>query len=160
MQNEALKQLLMEVGPLAPRLQAIQSDSENYWRIIIADDDGRDAVEIVLVNEPDQMKAVLAAGIGRVAEENQIATYRFALQYNYLWERTGGLRVCMDADRNLELLVDLATSRLTTETLVQVLEGFARRALELRVLVGDGGIKEPGAVAELTDVGPLHEMLV
>ncbi|MEM8597103.1 MAG: type III secretion system chaperone [Pseudomonadota bacterium] len=158
MESAKLQTMLNEVGALVPRLQAVRADGDGAWTVVFSDDDGRDAAGFVVVNIEEEQKTVLAARIGSVVEDRRLATYEFMLQYNALWRRTGGLKLSLDAERTLELVVDIPASTLEPVALSHILEGFARRILEFQILMSEGGITTEAERPPVPDQADLNEM--
>lgn len=140
MTREDIKNIFQDIGPRVSRIQEVREQEQGTWGIVLADDDGRDAVALQLFLRESEGKLVFTAPLGSVTEARKAETCAFMLTYNFLWTNTGGLRVAMDMDGNMMLAGDVALSGLNSQKLSQILEAFTARALIFQMVMADGGI--------------------
>lgn len=121
MQIETFRELLAEVGPLVPFRAITEFDEGPSWVAIVDDE-----TFLLLDWLESTRRVVLHADIGQLPEAGRTAMLERLLRYNTTWRETGGLRVALDSDATLTLLLDLPRAELEASGLRNMLVNFAR----------------------------------
>lgn len=133
---EHVEQLLQELGPLLEVAAIDRGEQEHSW-IVYYDEDT--AIDVFVA--ADQNKLTLAAEIGKPSAERQAYTYASMLQYNTLFQETGGVRIALlGADEPLLLLFDLFLHGLELPTICTATTNFYRQVLTWREIMNLGGL--------------------
>lgn len=120
MRLEAFRELLAEMGPLVPLHSITEFDEGPSWVGVV------DEETFLLLDWLDSThRVVLHADIGQLPDDGRTAMLERLLQYNASWRETGGLRVALDADGTLTLLLDLPYAGLDAAQLATMLGNFA-----------------------------------
>jgi len=131
---EHVQNLMEELGPSMPEIEAVAQEDETAWAAAFPDD-------LVVVFELDSTgrKLVLAVDVGRPPEEAKLAAYEAALSYGYLWRETGGARFALGGpDGELTLHFDLEVADLTLADLQTVLLNLIEKARIWRGFLAGG----------------------
>ena len=120
MEIEGFRNVLAEAGPLAGVASIDEFDEGPSWAVVIDEDT---AVLIEWAEEP--RRAVFYAPVGALEEDAPASAILPLLRYGAAWRETGGLRIALDVDDVLVLLLDLTTDELDAPALARVLGGFA-----------------------------------
>lgn len=85
---EKIQQLLQELGPSTPDIDAVVQTEEPSWAIQFSD-------ETIIIIDPadDPGRMVLSAELGSASDSLQLPIYETLLCYNLLWRDTGGVKV-------------------------------------------------------------------
>ncbi len=85
---EQIQQLMQELGPATPDIDALVQTDEPSWAIQFADDS-------IVVIEPaeDPPRLVLSAELGTAPETAERQVYEALLSYNLLWRDSGGVKI-------------------------------------------------------------------
>ena len=112
--------LMSEVGPAADLAEVLEFDDQNLWTLEYGAELLVEAVYDETLN-----RLVLSAEIGQPRGENRSGLYETLLQFNYLWEQTGGVRLALDGTGgNVVQLFELSAVELDLATLLSVLANF------------------------------------
>lgn len=85
---EKIQQLLQELGPSTPEIDAVAQTEDPSWAIQFSDET---VLLIEATEEPGRM--VISADLGHTTESNQQLIYETLLCYNLLWRQTGGVKI-------------------------------------------------------------------
>ena len=85
---EQIQQLMQELGPATPEIDAVVQTEEPSWAIQFAD-------ESIIVIEPAEEPArlVMSAELGAAPEAGERKLYEALLSYNLLWRDNGGVKI-------------------------------------------------------------------
>jgi hypothetical protein len=109
--KENVHTLMTKIGQQMDLDEVVEFEEDNLWVLAFP---GDLVVEINYVGA--QNRIYLAANLGKPAEERETEFYKLLLQYNYLWEETGGARTALDSsDGEVFLVVDLPADLEFTE---------------------------------------------
>ena len=118
--NEHLHHMMSQIGQQLDLGEVTEFEDENLWILAFAEDF---LVEATYVE--DDGRLVLAASIGIPAEGREAEIYKLLLQYNYLWEETGGARTALDASEGeAYLMLDVPVANLELPEFQACLENF------------------------------------
>lgn len=119
---EKIQQLLQELGPNTPDIDAVVQTEEPSWAIQFSD-------ETIVIIEPaeDPERMVLSAELGSASDQQQLPVYETLLCYNLLWRDTGGVKIGLAGPKG-ELIIstEICLEGLLLSTLQQSLEDFAK----------------------------------
>ena len=108
--KENVHTLLTKIGQQMDLDEVVEFEEDNLWVLAFP---GDLVVEIDYVEA--QNRIYLAANLGKPAEEREAEFYKLLLQYNYLWEETGGARTALDSEGEVFLVLDLPADLEFTE---------------------------------------------
>ncbi len=85
---EQIQQLMQELGPAMPEIDAVVQTEEPSWAIQFSD-------ESILVIEPaeEPPRLVLSSELGTAAEAVERQVYEALLSYNLMWRDSGGVKI-------------------------------------------------------------------
>ncbi len=85
---EQIQQLMQELGPVTPEIDAVVQTEEPSWAIQFAD-------ESIIVVEPadEPARLVMSAELGTAPESSERKLYEALLSYNLLWRDNGGVKI-------------------------------------------------------------------
>ncbi len=118
---EQIQQLLQELGPSTPDIDAVVQTEEPSWAIQFSD-------ETILIIEPadDPERMVLSAELGNAGESLELPIYETLLCYNLLWRDTGGVKIGLAGPKGaLIISSEICLRNLTLTDLQQGLKNFA-----------------------------------
>ena len=136
---EQIQQLMQELGPATPDIDAVVQTEEPSWAIQFSD-------ETIVIIEPaeDPERMVLSAELGSASDTLQLPIYETLLCYNLLWKDTGGVKMALSGPGGeLVLLYELFSANLTLNELQTVLSNFVSIAQIWTVYV-TGESEQPG----------------
>ncbi|MCP5082063.1 MAG: type III secretion system chaperone, partial [Alphaproteobacteria bacterium] len=118
MSTDTFRQLLTEVGSLLPFQEVVEFEEGPSW---LAAFEEETFVVLDWLDEP--RRVVLHADIGMLASEEKarLAMLERIARYNAAWRETGSLRIGLDPDGTLTLLLDLPQAGLDAAWLCGVL---------------------------------------
>src|SRR5262245_20332046 len=90
---EQIEQMMEELGPASPSVEAVVRLSGDEWGVAMADD-----TAIVLTHVAEQAKLVFSASLGQPAEDRRNTVMETLLGYNALWRDTGGVTMAYAGD--------------------------------------------------------------
>jgi len=132
---EQIQNLFEEVGPELD-VQGVLESADDQWALIYDDQ-----IVVEISHEAERKCLTLGAELGEPAEENLVETYRSLLAYSALGDRTGGIRIALEAPYgSVVQLLDLFTEDLDQVTLIGVLDNFVDKARAWRELLAAGGV--------------------
>lgn len=121
---EKIQQLLQELGPNTPDIDAVVQTEEPSWAIQFSD-------ETIVIIEPaeDPERMVLSAELGSASDKLQLPIYETLLCYNLLWRDTGGVKIGLAGPKG-ELIIstEICLEGLLLSTLQQGIADFAKIA--------------------------------
>lgn len=85
---EQIQQLMQELGPATPDIDAVVQTEEPSWAIQFSDES---IIVIEPVDEPPRL--VMSAEIGTAPETAERQLYEALLSYNLLWRDNGGVKI-------------------------------------------------------------------
>jgi hypothetical protein len=119
---EQITQLVKELGPAMPEIDAIVQTEEPSWAIQFSD-------ETIIIIEPadDPSRMVISAELGAAAEAQQRNVYETLLCYNLMWRDSGGVKVGLAGPQGaLIISLDLCLEGLTLIEMQQGIERFLK----------------------------------
>lgn len=136
---ELVQQALAEVGRALDVLQ-ITRDADGTFRIRVDEQ-----TEVLLELHESQEKLTFLTDVGQPSPERRLATYRAALQYNFLWHKTGGVRLSLDGpDGAVIQSYDWFPSLLSIPDFCTLIHNFSRKAQIWRRIMEAGGFDDGG----------------
>ena len=103
---EQIQQLMQELGPATPDIDAVVQTEEPSWAIQFSDE------SIIIVEPADEpARLVMSADIGTAPEAAERHLYEALLSYNLLWRDNGGVKIGLAGPKgsliiNWEICVD------------------------------------------------------
>ena len=85
---ERIQQLMQELGPATPDIDAVVQTEEPSWAIQFSDES---IIIIEPVDEPPRL--VMSAELGTAPEAAERQLYEALLSYNLLWRDNGGVKI-------------------------------------------------------------------
>ena len=135
---EQIEQLIKELGPAMPDIDAVVQTEEPSWAIQFSD-------ETIIIIEPadDPSRMVISAELGAAAEAQQRIVYETLLCYNLMWRDSGGVKIGLAGPQGaLIISVDVCVEGLTLMGLQQELERFLKIARSWTQYVGKADAAE------------------
>lgn len=129
---EKIQQLVQELGPATPEIDAVVQTEDPSWAIQFSD-------ETIIIIEPadDPSRMVISAELGAAAEGQQRIVYETLLCYNLLWRDSGGIKVGLAGPQgSLIISADVCLDGLTLGDLQEALKRFLNVARSWMQYVG------------------------
>jgi len=119
---ERIQQLMQELGPATPDIDAIVQTEEPSWAIQFSDES---IIIIEPADEPPRM--VVSAELGVAAEAQQRTVYETLLCYNLMWRDTGGVKIGLAGPQGaLIISTELCLDSLMLNDLQLTLKNFLK----------------------------------
>ncbi len=122
--TEKIQQLLQELGPATPDIDAVVQTEEPSWAIQFSD-------ETIIIIEPaeDPDRMVLSAELGSASDRFQLPIYETLLCYNLLWRDTGGVKIGLAGPKGeLIMSTEICLDGLLLGALQEGITAFAKLA--------------------------------
>lgn len=117
---ERIQQLVQEIGPSMPEIDAVVQTEEPSWAIQFSDES-----IIILEAAEDPPRLVISAELGAAAEANQRLVYETLLCYNLMWRDSGGVKIGLAGPQGaLIISADVCLDNLTLNGLQQAFNKF------------------------------------
>lgn len=119
---EQIEQLIKELGPAMPDIDAVVQTEEPSWAIQFSD-------ETIVIIEPadDPSRMVISAELGTAAEAQQRLVYETLLCYNLMWRDSGGVKIGLAGPQGaLIISTDVCLDNLTLNGLQQEFNKFLK----------------------------------
>ena len=132
---EKIQQLLQELGPDTPEIDAVIQTEDPSWAIQFTD-------ETVVIVEPAEEpgRMVFSAEMGNASDSLQLPIYETLLCYNLLWRETGGVKIGLAGPKGaLIISTEVLVRGLLLSDLQQALLDFVNIARSWTKYVTDGG---------------------
>ncbi len=121
---EQIQQLVQEVGPSMPEIDAVVQTEEPSWAIQFSDD-----TVIILEPADDPSRIVISADLGGVADAQQRVVYETLLCYNLMWRNSGGVKIGLAGPQGtLIISADICLNNLTLSDLQKEIGNFLKIA--------------------------------
>ena len=136
---EKIQQLLQELGPSTPEIDAVAQTDDPSWAIQFSD-------ETIVLIEPteDPGRMVISADLGTATNSLQQSTYETLLCYNLLWRQTGGVKIGLAGPKgSLIITTELSVEGVTLNDLQQELMNFVTIVRAWSRYVSEGGEQAP-----------------
>ena len=138
---EQIEQLVKQLGPVMPEIDAIVQTEEPSWAVQFSD-------ETILLFEAseDPSRIVISTELGAAAEAQQRAVYETMLCYNLMWRDSGGVKIGLAGPQGaLIISTDVCIASLTLQELQQEIQRFLTVARSWTQYVGkaDAGEAPP-----------------
>ncbi len=149
---EQIRQLVQELGPSMPDIDAVVQTEEPSWAIQFSD-------ETILIMEAadDPSRIVISAELGAAAEGQQRAVYETLLCYNLMWRASGGVKIGLAGPQGaLIISTELCIQGLTLADLQQELDKFLKIVRSWTDYVAKADIAEAPPLPGLNDSFHLH----
>lgn len=117
---EKIQQLMAELGPSLPDIDAVVQTEDPSWAVQFSD-------ETVLIIEPseDPARMVFSTELGSASDSLQLPIYQTLLCYNLLWRETGGIKIGLAGPKGaLILSSELCLDGLTLMNLQDAINNF------------------------------------
>ncbi len=85
---EQIQQLIQELGPSMPEIDAVVQTEEPNWAIQFSDE-----TIVIIEAADDPPRIVMSAELGAASDARQKAVYETLLCYNLMWRDSGGVKV-------------------------------------------------------------------
>lgn len=85
---EQIQQLIQELGPSMPDIDAVVQTEDPSWAVQFADE-----TVIILEAAEEPSRIVLSSELGSPTDSLQLPIYETLLCYNLLWRETGGVKI-------------------------------------------------------------------
>ena len=138
---EQIEQLVKEIGPAMPEIDAIVQTEDPSWAIQFSDE-----TIIILEAADDPSRIVISTELGAAAEAQQRAVYETMLCYNLMWRDSGGVKIGLAGPQGaLIISTDVCIESLTLQELKQEIQRFLTIARSWAQYVGkaDAGEAPP-----------------
>ena len=148
---EQIEQLIKEIGPAMPDIDAVIQTEDPSWAIQFSD-------ETIIIIEPadDPSRMVISTELGAVAEAQQRIVYETLLCYNLMWRDSGGVKVGLAGPQGaLIISVDVCVEGLTLMSLQKEIERFLKIARSWTQYVGKADSAETPSLPGM-EAGNLH----
>ena len=121
---EQIQQLMQELGPATPDIDAVVQTEEPSWAIQFSDE------SIVIIEPADEPpRLVMSSEIGIAPESAERQLYEALLSYNLLWRDHGGIKIGLAGPKGaLVISRELNLEGLTLLELQSTLTGFLKVA--------------------------------
>ena len=132
---EKIQQLLQELGPSTPEIDAVAQTDDPSWAIQLSD-------ETIVMIEPteDPGRMVISADLGTATEPMQQPIYETLLCYNLLWRKTGGVKIGLAGPKgSLIITTELTVEGLTLNDFQKELMNFVTIVRAWCRYVSEGG---------------------
>jgi hypothetical protein len=126
---DLLSAILADVARLSPAVDLVARTGQGSWTVQFGD------IEIEIVFSPDDFSLMLFAEIGGANPERRLEIYEAALMCNLLWRETGGIRVALNGERELVLMLGFSADGLAAGPFAAAMQQFAEKAQAFRALV-------------------------
>jgi hypothetical protein len=131
---EQIQQLMQELGPSLPDIDAVVQTEEPSWAVQFSD-------ETVLIIEPseDPARMIFSAELGSATDDLQLPIYETLLCYNLMWRETGGVKIGLAGPKGaLIVSSELCLEGLTLMNLQEAINNFANIARSWsKYVIGD-----------------------
>lgn len=148
---EQIEQLIKEIGPAMPDIDAVVQTEDPSWAIQFSD-------ETIIIIEPadDPSRMVISAELGAVAEVQQRIVYETLLCYNLMWRDSGGVKIGLAGPQGVLIIsVDVCVEGLTLMSLQKEIERFLKIARSWTQYVGQADSAEMPPMPGM-EAGNLH----
>ncbi len=140
--TEQIQQLLQEIGPSMPDIDAVVQTEEPSWAIQFSDE-----TVIILEAAEDPSRIVISAEMGAVHDAQQRVIYETLLCYNLMWRNSGGVKIGLAGPQGtLIVSADICLDNLTLADLQQEISKFLKITRSWTQYIAKAG---KGELAEL-----------
>ncbi len=149
---EQIRQLVQELGPSMPDIDAVVQTEEPSWAIQFSD-------ETILIMEAadDPARIVISAELGAAAEAQQRTVYETLLCYNLMWRTSGGVKIGLAGPQGALIISnEVCIQGLTLADLQQTLEKFLKIVRSWADYVAKAEAGQPPPLPGLNDAFHLH----
>lgn len=120
--TEQIQQLLQEIGPRMPEIDAIVQTEEPSWAIQFSDD-----IVILLEAADNPPRMVISAELGAVHDAQQRVLYETLLCYNLMWRTSGGVKIGLAGPQGtLIISADICLDNLMLSKLQEEIDKFLK----------------------------------
>lgn len=117
---EQIQQLVQELGPSMPEIDAVVQTEEPSWAVQFSDE-----TIIIIEAADDPSRMVISAELGTAAEAQQRTVYETLLCYNLMWRDSGGVKIGLAGPQGaLIISTEFCVQGLTLADLQQELNAF------------------------------------
>lgn len=119
---EQIQQLIQEVGPSMPEIDAVVQTEEPSWAIQFSDE-----TIVIIEAADDPARIVMSAELGAASEVRQRAVYETLLCYNLMWRDSGGVKVGLAGPQgSLIISTDVCLDGMSLMDLQEALNRFLK----------------------------------
>ncbi len=149
---EQIQQLVQELGPSMPEIDAVVQTEEPSWAVQFSDE-----TIIIIEAADDPSRMVISAELGAAAEAQQRTVYETLLCYNLMWRDSGGIKIGLAGPQGaLIISTELCVQGLTLADLQQELNAFLTIVRSWTDYVAKADMAEMPPLPGLTDSLHLH----
>ncbi len=130
--------LMQEIEPQLELAEVTESEEGNAWLLVVNED------TIIDVYYDNEFKRLLFSGeIGAPLDHTRYNFYETILQYNYLWEETGGIRIALDGPSgNAVMMFDISLSDLDMVMLQTIILNFSETLTSWRKIMENDSVSD------------------
>ncbi len=136
---EQIQQLMQELGPVTPDIDAVVQTEEPSWAIQFSDES---IIVIEAADEPPRL--VMSSELGTAPETAERQLYEALLSYNLLWRENGGVKIGLAGPKgSLIITWELCLDGLTLLDLQSALVRFQKTAFSWQRYVAKADSEQP-----------------
>lgn len=149
---EQIQQLIQEVGPSMPEIDAVVQTEEPSWAIQFSDE-----TIVIIEAADDPARIVMSAELGAPSEARQRAIYETLLCYNLMWRDSGGVKVGLAGPQGtLIISTEACLERMSLMDLQNSLNRFLKITRSWKQYVAQADGAEGSEMPPLPDRGNMH----
>ncbi len=149
---EQIQQLIQELGPSMPEIDAVVQTEEPSWAIQFSD-------ETILIIEPadDPSRMVVSAELGAASAARQRAIYETLLCYNLMWRESGGVKVGLAGPQGMLIIsTDVCIEGMSLMDFQEALNQFLKITRAWAQYVEQEKVGEGAEVPPLSGMRNMH----
>lgn len=144
--NDKIQDLISQIGPVFPDIDAVIQTEDPSWAIQFVDEL---VVMIEQLEHPDRM--VFSSELGAVTDDQELPVYEALLCYNLLWKDTGGVKIGLAGPKGILIVTtELLLDGLTLMSFQEALTNFTNISRSLGKYV----IRDKKNPSSLPNVNP------
>lgn len=149
---EQIQQLIQELGPSMPEIDAVVQTEEPSWAIQFSDE------TIVILEAADEPpRIVMSAELGAASDARQKAVYETLLCYNLMWRDSGGVKVGLAGPQgSLIISTEVCLDGMSLMDLQDALNRFLKITRSWAQYVAQEEGAETVGVPPLSGMGSMH----
>lgn len=149
---EQIQQLIQELGPSMPEIDAVVQTEEPSWAIQFSDE------TIVILEAADEPpRIVMSAELGAASGARQKAVYETLLCYNLMWRDSGGVKVGLAGPQgSLIISTELCIEGMLLMDFQDALNRFLKITRSWTQYVGQEEGAEAVGMPPLSGMGSMH----
>lgn len=149
---EQIQQLMQEVGPSMPEIDAVVQTEDASWALQFSDE-----TIFIIESAEDPPRMVISAELGVAAQAQQHSVYETLLCYNLLWKDSGSVKVGLAGPQGaLIISVEACVDGMTLMALQEVLNKFLVIVRSWTQYVAQADGSTPADLPSLPGMGAMH----